>query len=230
MATHLSVLPVGKRQADGSTGTFRQADDIFEEAATKLRTSVESDDGPALHKDIIRFGSLQCTKNALKKVCDVKEITPEIVVYRMSQTRILDYLRSKVTRISAPEVLGISRSTIRELAKDGLMEDGKEALLQAGRLRAACDLLGQYLSPELRGLMMKSYDFTALDAHLKAAMDEAAAAITVSTKGGKKTKSQLATGEDKKRKPAKGSHGVEKLKKVNVNGMAKLSTFFKKKE
>lgn len=89
-----------------------------------------SGDSPALHKDIIRFGSLQCTKNALKNVCDVKEVTPEIVVYRMSQTRILDYLRSKVTRLSAPEVLEISRSTIRDLAKDGLMEDGKESLLQ----------------------------------------------------------------------------------------------------
>lgn len=72
--------------------------------------------------------------------------------------------------------------------------------------------------------------FSALDTHLKTTMDEAAAAVPVSTKGGKKIKSQLATGEDKKRKPAKGSHGVEKLKKANVNGMAKLSTFFKKKE
>ncbi|KAG6881527.1 hypothetical protein C0992_000891, partial [Termitomyces sp. T32_za158] len=131
----------------------------------------------------------------------------------MSQTRVLDYFRSKVARLSAPEVLEISKSTIRDLAKDGLMEDGKEDLLQAGRLRAACDLLGQYLSPELRGLLVKSYDFTALDAHLKTTMDEAAAAIPVNTKGGKKTKSQSSTGEDKKRKPAKGSQGVEKLKK-----------------
>ncbi|KAG5341428.1 hypothetical protein C0989_010538 [Termitomyces sp. Mn162] len=48
-------------------------------------------------------------------------------------------------------------------------------------------------------------------------MDEAAAAGTAAnTKGGKKAKSQPAAGEDKKRKPAKGSHGVEKLKKANI--------------
>ena len=35
-------------------------------------------------------------------------------------------------------------------------------------------------------------------------------------------------GTDKKRK-AKGSHGVEKLKKANTKGMAKLSSFFQKK-
>ena len=35
---------------------------------------------------------------------------------------------------------------------------------------------------------------------------------------------------DKKRKAGKGSTGVEKLKKANVKGMAKLSSFFQKKE
>lgn len=35
---------------------------------------------------------------------------------------------------------------------------------------------------------------------------------------------------DKKRKAARASQGVESLKKVNVNGMAKLSSFFKKAE
>ena len=35
-------------------------------------------------------------------------------------------------------------------------------------------------------------------------------------------------GNDKKRKP-RNSSGVEKLKKANTKGMAKLSTFFQKK-
>lgn len=43
-----------------------------------------------------------------------------------------------------------------------------------------------------------------------------------------KAATKATTGE--KRKSAKGSHGVEALKKVNVSGMAKLSTFFKKAE
>ena len=36
-------------------------------------------------------------------------------------------------------------------------------------------------------------------------------------------------GGDKKRKAVKASTGVEKLKKANTKGMAKLSTFFQKK-
>ncbi|KAG5341429.1 hypothetical protein C0989_010539 [Termitomyces sp. Mn162] len=127
------LLPIlqAVQPTDGSAGRFRQADDIFEEAAVKLRTPGNPDDASALDRDIIRFGSLQCTKDTLKNICDVKEVTPEITVFRMSQTRVLDYLRSKATRLSAPEALEVSRSTIRDLAKDGLMEDGKEALLQS---------------------------------------------------------------------------------------------------
>jgi len=47
------------------------------------------------------------------------------------------------------------------------------------------------------------------------------------TKGRRKTGTDMPT-EKPKRKAEKGSVGVEKLKKANINGMAKLSTFFKK--
>ena len=46
-----------------------------------------------------------------------------------------------------------------------------------------------------------------------------------------KSKSKAKDGEnEKKRKLAKGSHGVEQLKKANTKGMAKISSFFKSKE
>lgn len=48
------------------------------------------------------------------------------------------------------------------------------------------------------------------------------------TTGGAKQAKGKGNGEEKKRKGAKESQGVEKLKKANVNGMAKLSSFFKK--
>lgn len=44
----------------------------------------------------------------------------------------------------------------------------------------------------------------------------------------KPAKSKTVNGEAKKRKGVRESQGVEKLKKANVNGMAKLSSFFKK--
>jgi len=66
--------------------------------------------------------------------------------------------------------------------------------------------------------------FTELDEYLKRVEAETAV-TTVKHENDKKV---VITEEDKKRKKTKGSQGVEKLKKVNVNGMAKLSSFFKK--
>lgn len=58
-------------------------------------------------------------------------------------------------------------------------------------------------------------------------------ALTTVPLNARKVKTKAPTtkgGGDKKRKAAKGSHGVETLKKANVNGMAKLSSFFKKED
>jgi ribonuclease H2 subunit B len=60
----------------------------------------------------------------------IPEITEDIVVYRLSLQKIVEYLRLKVARLAIPEVLEVSRTLIRGLAKDGLVEDGKESLLQ----------------------------------------------------------------------------------------------------
>lgn len=72
----------------------------------------------------------------------------------------------------------------------------------------------------------KSSSFTDLDAFMKRLEEESMATTAKSGKGAQTSKD---TNGDKKRKSAKGSQGVEKLKKANVKGMAKLSTFFTKK-
>ncbi|KAG5638886.1 hypothetical protein H0H81_009189, partial [Sphagnurus paluster] len=153
--------------SDGTTGNFRPIDDIIEDASLKLETSGEADDAPVTRQDIIRFAALKCAKRAIRHICDVKEITPEIVVYRLSHPKVLEYLRGKIARLSSADALEVSRTVIRSLARDGLMEDGKEALLQAGRTRAACDLTSHYLSPDLRQSLISSYNFTHLDEYLK---------------------------------------------------------------
>jgi len=71
-------------------------------------------------KNIVAYNSLPANT----------EITEDITVYRYSQERALRYLRSKVLRLSEPKLLEISRSITRDLAKDGLMEDGNEELLK----------------------------------------------------------------------------------------------------
>lgn len=213
---------------DGTLGSFRPADDIFEEASRKFQASLQSGetDSSVLSKDILRFASLKMVKESLKRICDVKEITEEIIVYRLSLQKIVAYFRVKAARLAIPEVLEVSRTSIRGLAKDGLLEDGKEELLQMGRIRAACDLLAQYLSATTRAALFASYDFTKLDEYLKHV--EAEANVATGTVKHGKDKKVVTTGDNKKRKTTKGSQGVEKLKKVNVNGMAKLSSFFNK--
>lgn len=56
-------------------------------------------------------------------------ITPEITVYRFSQDQVTESLKVKVTRLAVPDIFENSKTLIRALAKDGLMEDGKENLL-----------------------------------------------------------------------------------------------------
>ncbi|KAJ7163611.1 ribonuclease H2, subunit B [Mycena crocata] len=213
----------------GDQGMFRPADEIFEDAAANLEessTSTAGKDSSLLitREDVIRFSSLKCCINALKHVCDVKEITEDITVYRFSPKMVVQYLRIKVGRLSSPETVEVSRTMVRNLAKDGLMEDGKEKLLEVGRIRAACDLVAQYTPPGIRSLLTASYDFSPLDVHFKSMEDENAA---FAIEKPAKTK-PVPTTVDKKRKPA-GSQGVEKLKKAKTGGMAKLSTFFAKK-
>ncbi|KAJ7268785.1 ribonuclease H2, subunit B [Mycena haematopus] len=161
-------------------GKFRPADEIFDDAAANLEESSTSaankDNSLIISKDdILQFTSMDCCIAALKRVCDVKEITEDITVYRLSPERFIEYLRLKVERLSTPETIEISRTTVRNLAKDGLMDNGKEQLLKresilvwrtcmveihatVGRVRAACDLVAQYISPGIRALLTASYE------------------------------------------------------------------------
>ncbi|KAL0576284.1 hypothetical protein V5O48_005693 [Marasmius crinis-equi] len=216
---------------------FRPADDIFEDVALKLEATMSTSKDPSHHvssKDVRTFTSLQCCKDALGRICEVEHVTSEIVVYRFSSDKAVQYLRKKVERLSKPEVVETSRILTRNLAKDGLMEDDKEELLELGRTKTACDLVSQYLTPEFRSLLMASFDFERLDGYLQK-LEEEKMCVDAPAPGAKKvakkeSKTESANTDNKRKKgAAKGSHGVEQLKKANLNGMAKLSTFFAKK-
>lgn len=244
---------------DGSVGNFRPMQDIIEEVSAAIADTPEKDaqNDPSLKvsaDDIISFLSLDFVQSSIKRVCDVKVITDEITVYRYSHDVVLENLKGKVGRLSDPRVAEMSRTLIRSLAKDGLMDDGKEELLESGRIRLACELLSQYLPRDILQDLIASYDLSKLDAHVKTVRDEELALLAVAPdtrkrarpaksvaagdKNPKKKKDAKATESadvdaagdgDKKKKDAKSSHGVEKLKKASVAGMSKLSTFFTKK-
>ena len=44
----------------------------------------------------------------------------------------IEYLQAKVTRLSRHDVAEKSRTLVRNFAKDGLMDNGKENLLERG--------------------------------------------------------------------------------------------------
>ncbi|KAH7913669.1 ribonuclease H2, subunit B [Hygrophoropsis aurantiaca] len=218
---------------DGSAVKFRPADDIFTDAAELLATGSKAtatkDPSSLIPKnDIATFASLDCVKRAMKRVCEVKEITPEIRVFKFSPEKLLQYLRAKVDRLSTPRVLEMSRGLIRGLAKDGLMEDGKEDLLALGRIRSACDLVAQYIPQDIYHSLLASYDFKALEAYLKGLQTEQFARVAATNPTKTKITKTASTEDAGKKRKAKGSQGVEKLKKANTNGMSKLSSFFKK--
>ncbi|OCH95159.1 hypothetical protein OBBRIDRAFT_816783 [Obba rivulosa] len=214
--------------ADGGVGNFRPADDLFEEAAVKLNAT---DSSSQASRDLPYFSSFTCVRKAMSQICEMKEITEDLTVYRYSSSKTLEYLRSKVAHLAKPEIIETSRTLIRNLAKDGLMEDGKEALLDSARTRAACDLVSQYIPRDVYTALLESYDFTALDTYLKALREEAVSLAAADMNKAEMRESQTKGAEatDKKRKgQAKASYGVEKLKKANVKGMSKISSFFQK--
>ncbi|KAI0949376.1 hypothetical protein AcW1_009009 [Taiwanofungus camphoratus] len=229
------LLPVLHRTcpADGSSGNFCRAEDLLEEAVANMCPSNSAKDSShaSWSRDLLYLQSFGCIQSTMKRICDVKEITADITVYRYSPLKVQNYLQMKVARLAMPGVFETSLTLTRNLAKVGLMEDEKEALLQSARTRAACDLIAQYISEELYTALLTSYDFTALEAHLRAAEDETAALLATSANKVeiKELQNKDAAANEKKRKGStKASHGVEKLKKANVKGMAKISSFFQK--
>ncbi|KAH9935311.1 ribonuclease H2, subunit B [Fomitopsis serialis] len=222
---------------DNAPSNFRSAEDLFEVATsaylqTSGSTPSQGEPTPYSSDDLLRLLSYRCIDSAMRRICEVKEITADIVVYRYSQEKTTNYLKTKVDRLAKPAICETSSTIVRQLAKDGLMDDGKEELLSSARIKAACELLSQYLSNDLYTILLTQYDFAALDAHLQTIQAEQMASIEdTPIPKAKRGKAQSQTGEaaEKKRKaPAKASTGVEKLKKVNVNGMSKISSFFQK--
>ncbi|KAL1669653.1 ribonuclease H2, subunit B [Schizophyllum commune] len=220
----LIPLLIALQSPDGSLGQLRPWDDIVEDIFTKVAT--DPADPPKDRSTILDAADLSaflestCCRSALGNMCQCEAITPEITVYRYSPPILTAYLQRKVVRLSQPSLQEGSKTVTRNLAKDGLMDDGKEELLKLGRTRAACDLVSH---------------FTPLDAHLKT-MHEADILIAAeSTAKGKKGaaagkgKGGTTTATDSKKRKGKGSQGVEKLKKANTEGMSKLSSYFTKK-
>ena len=71
------------------------------------------------------------------------DISADIVVYRFSPTKLNEYLRKKIAHLETCVTLE-SRTIVRELAKDGLMDDGREDLLHRTLTRAFLSSFSQH--------------------------------------------------------------------------------------
>ncbi|EJU04090.1 hypothetical protein DACRYDRAFT_114503 [Dacryopinax primogenitus] len=230
------LIPLLQLLPEGTNARYLPHQDLVDEIANVFINSPPTTEDASVitpvidAADISAMGEVGCVCEALRRICDVKEPAPELEVFKFAPPKAMDMLRAKVSAMSSASTFATFPSLQRSLAKDGLAvgidnAGTDELLLSQARTKASCELLSQYLSPTWREKLLESYDFTRLEAHLKAIAGEAQAAIT---RAGDEPKLKDATNATNK-KPNKGSFGVEKPKKANVAGMAKLSTFFTKK-
>lgn len=221
----------------GTASNFRTLEDIFELASTKLREKIESqaftNDEPfqLSDRDLHTLSRLRCVEESMRRICDFKDVTPEITVFRFSEDKYAKYLVKKARRLGESNVLLKCETLVRGLAKNDLMDDNKEALLRAGLCKVSCELVSQYIPPEIFKELLANFDFAALDAHIQE-LDRSSLALSIQESGKDSKKSQVQQTEEssgsKRKAAAQGSKGVDKLKKANIKGMAKLSTFFQK--
>ncbi|KAH0827552.1 hypothetical protein J3R83DRAFT_4273 [Lanmaoa asiatica] len=162
------LIPLLRAIKQPDAANFRPADDIFEDAARHIAevSMVDATQDTSVSvgvEDIMKFAALECTKKAMKRLCDVKgkpdEITTDITVFRYSSEKLIQELRKKAVTLSTTRITELSRCLVRSLAKDALMEDKNEDLLELGRTKLACELLGQYLPHDIQRELLTSYEY-----------------------------------------------------------------------
>ncbi|WVF73110.1 hypothetical protein IAT40_007929 [Kwoniella sp. CBS 6097] len=207
--------------------------------------------GAGYNADLAELLNLKIVRRVFRACCEVKDLpsTDHEVpggqrsgsdarsrvqrYYKPSPELVVKHLKRKIEHFAQVSEFEKFDHLVRSLGRDGLLGDGADIdeLRRLARIRAACDHMQQWLDPEIAKLLAKTYDFSPLTKHLS---DMTAAAIAASqmpsnTKSDKDA-AAAAAGKGVKRKGSAASRGVEALKKVNTNNMAKLTSFFKPKE
>ncbi|KAK8853116.1 hypothetical protein IAR55_003817 [Kwoniella newhampshirensis] len=150
---------------------------------------------------------------------------PKQRYFRPSLPLIIKHLRKKVDFLAREEEFEKFDHLVRGLGRDGLLDtEADRGLIRLARLKAGCEHFAQWLPPPVLSTLVESYDFTSLNTYLA---NRSAASISASQHPNTGS-SREAKGVKRKAPPA--SRGVEALKKVNTNNMAKLTSFFKPKE
>ncbi|KAF8320668.1 hypothetical protein DL93DRAFT_2224399 [Clavulina sp. PMI_390] len=237
--TQDDIFDVAVAQLAASDESLPPSQTHFDSPVRKSTTSSkgkEREDRPITSQDITMFAAQDCVGRALSRACETKEVADGIVVFRYSPSKLLSAVQQKVTKLSDPSVFNTFSTLQRTIARAGLAdgtsnveEETREELSNLARIKASCDVVGQYLPPDLLELLLKFYDFTPLDKHIAAAepMDTPMEPSTTASKKSNKPKKEPAAA--KKNNATGPSRAAEALRKVDTKGMNKLSSFFKKK-
>ncbi|WVR00287.1 hypothetical protein IAU59_007430 [Kwoniella sp. CBS 9459] len=201
--------------------------------------------------DLAELLKLKIVRRVFRACCEVKEIPimpdesssnaeveqrprrPQAQTQRYYKPSIqlaIKHLQRKVDHFAQVSEFEKFDHLVRSLGRDGLLGQGAsgDELRRLARIRAACDHMQQWLDPEVTKRLIGTYDFTPLTKHLS---DMSAAAIAASQmpSNNKSDKDKDAKSLKRKGSGSVSSRGVEALKKVNTNNMAKLTSFFKPK-
>ncbi|KAH7108056.1 ribonuclease H2, subunit B [Auriculariales sp. MPI-PUGE-AT-0066] len=231
----LASLPGGSKAQQ-----FRTAEDMFEHVASRVSVGVDeiqedSPEQPAY--DILSLHKLRCVHDGMRRICEFKEVTEEITVYRFSEDKLLQYARAKVDHLASPAVFDGFRALRSTLARSCLLglDESKADIVQLGRTKAALDLVSHYLAPETTEVLAMLYDFASLDVFIKnqGTDGDLGAMIKIG-----RTKSSIEDEFDasvdkekngKRKAKEQGGRNVAKLAKSSKKGMKELTSFFPKK-
>ncbi|CAK9779475.1 hypothetical protein CC85DRAFT_288554 [Cutaneotrichosporon oleaginosum] len=234
----LSLIPTGR------TAPFQPLGDLLSSVVASSAWDLKpafAPSAPPTAADIARLVEIKAFRKAFRACCERKVIEAaddsgegvdeaegsrprSTAYYRSSREVILELLRRKVDRLADEANFSKFDHLVRGLGRDGLLETGADpVLVQAARNTAAIEHIAQYLPPLLLPMLIASYDMAAYNRYLqdRSAAARAAEAPIIVEKKEKENKRKLAKTES--------SRGVEALKKVNTNGMAKMTSFFKPK-
>lgn len=163
----------------------------------------------------LRLRILMQAQTTLLKVCDRIDGADEAGFWKLSTTKVVEYIQTRIKRVQAalpPTIidrLPASTAEILDLAKQ----------------KAAFELISSYLEPTLASQVFELYDFAKLSEYLAALKSEVIDPTEFIKRKGEFDEVSTAS-----KKQKKGSKGVEALKKVNTKGMKSMTNFFTKRE
>ncbi|GAA5960470.1 hypothetical protein JCM3765_003645 [Sporobolomyces pararoseus] len=153
------------------------------------KTKEEEEENAPFADDLVKLSQLDCVKARLEKVCET-QIYDSTTLYRLSQTLVLELLKSKVDSLadSLEGIFGPYESVDPGEQRDGqekeiikpfpLVSRGmgregvgsgqglSEQIQTESRQKYAIGILSNYLPPTLAHTLLSSYEFSALNSYL----------------------------------------------------------------